>query len=54
MHGFQQHTIWVAMHDALDRTMRMVADRVFTFLGQQGEFGRIRDELSSYGIDWIG
>ncbi len=42
------------MHDALDRRMRVVADRIGQLLRLRLEFGRVRDELPRNGIVRIG
>ena len=45
MQQLQQHAIGVAMHDAFDGRMGMVADRVGMLVWQRIEFAQIRQEL---------
>ncbi len=45
MQGLQQHAVGIAMHDALDRRARVIADRVAELLGRDLGFPRARHEL---------
>ena len=46
LHGFQQNAIWIAVHDALDRAVRQIADGIAAFFRHVNQFGSIRHELS--------
>ena len=50
----EQHAVGIAMHDALDRAMGVVADRVGAFLRLHIEFGRIGHELARDRIVRVG
>src|SRR6266540_1121630 len=46
MDELEQHAIGIAVHDAFDRAVRVVADRVGRLLRLLVELGRIGDELA--------
>src|SRR5262245_31079588 len=48
--GLEQHAVRITMHDTLNRTVRIVADRVLAFTHSMIEFCNIRDKLLR---DWI-
>ena len=50
----EQHSVGIAMHDALDRAMDAVADRVAHLLGPAGELGLLGNELARDGVGSIG
>jgi hypothetical protein len=56
----EQHPVGIAMHDALDRAVDAIADRVARLLGPAGELSRVGNELagdrvgSIRSIDQIG
>ncbi len=54
MDRLEQHAVGIAVHDALDRTMRVVADRVGVLLRPRLELGAIRHELAGDRIARIG
>jgi len=54
MDGLEQHAVGIAVHDALDRTMGVVADRVGRLLGTDVELGRIGNELARDRVVRIG
>jgi hypothetical protein len=54
MHQFQQHAIRIAMHDAFDRAVRIVADRIGAFALARPKLGRIGHELARDRIIRIG
>src|SRR6185369_12143262 len=51
MGGQQQHAIGIAMHDALNRRVRGIADRIGQFFGRHQSFAWIRHELRRDRID---
>ena len=54
MQRLQQHAVGIAMHDALDRRARLVADRVGQLLGRDLGLGDARHELARDRIGRIG
>ena len=54
MDRLEQHAVGIAVHDALDRTMRVVADRVGVLLRPRLELGAIRHELARDRIARVG
>ena len=42
----EQHPVGIAMHDAFERTVRVVADRVGQFVRPHIKFGSVRHELA--------
>ena len=54
MDGLEQHPVGIAVHNALDRAMRVVPDRVHHLLGPAFELGIVRDELARDGVMRIG
>ncbi len=47
---FQQHAIFVAMHDSRNGAVRMIADGIGKFSGMRLEFARIRHKLPCDGV----
>ena len=45
VHQLEQHPVGIAMHDAGDRRMRVVADRIGVFAWRAHQFQRARNEL---------
>ena len=54
MHELEQHAVGIAMHDAFDRTVRVVADRIGRLARARLELRRIRHELARDRIVRIG
>ena len=54
MDQLEQGAVGIAVHHALDRRMRLVADRVGQFLRERHELVRARDELARDRIGRIG
>jgi hypothetical protein len=50
----EQHPVGIAVHDRLDRAVRIVADRVGAFLRPSFKLGRIGDELPRHRIVRVG
>src|SRR5262249_30911283 len=46
MAELEQHTVRIAVHDALDRTVSVVTDRIQEFFGTMIELGRVWYELA--------
>ena len=53
MHELEQHAIGIAMHDARDRRMRIIADRVRVLARRGNQLHCTRDELLRDGIGGI-
>jgi hypothetical protein len=53
MRQLEQNAVGITMHDALDRRMRVVADRIGKFLGTRLEFGGVRNKLPGDRVMWI-
>ena len=54
MDGLEQHAVGIAVHDARDRTVRLVADRIGHLLGPRLELSRIGNELARDRVARIG
>ena len=52
MDGLEQHAIGVAVHDALDRAVGTVTDRIGCLLGTDIELARVGNELARDRIVW--
>src|SRR5260370_38479603 len=50
MDGLEQHPVGIAVHDALDRAMRVVPDRVGHLLRPALELGLVGYELAPNGV----
>ena len=54
MHRLEQHAVGIAVHDALDRAVGIVADRIGALLRLRVELGRVRHELARDRIVPVG
>ena len=54
MDGLEQHAIGIAVHDAFDRAVGTVTDRIGSLLGTDIELGRVGNELARDRIVWVG
>ncbi len=54
MHELQQHAVRMAVHDALDRACRIIADRIGALLWRRRELRRIGNELPRDRVIRIG
>src|SRR4029078_1840386 len=50
MRQLEQYAVGISVHDALDRTVDVVPDRIHELLGAMIELRRIRNELTRDGI----